>query len=241
MKMFGHIEFLLTTPVQEEFISSKLKCRHACNLINSSTKQFVISLETDEIRVVEDRGDQVELARFMKDTVKNELRRCYEEVQELLHSASGPKLALLIDRKVLMGEVLSMDQILVETDKEVTSWVRKGPWRITLSIGDGANDVSMIQDAQVSVGRQCTKICKVYLHLVFCVQTSTVCTVDSLVKGYYDDLFQSPYNVIYTALSIIILGLFEKRCYGDCDSMITAPELLELNIVFKNEQQIIVN
>lgn len=44
----------------------------------------------------------MELARFMKDTVKNELRRCYDEAQELLHSASRPKLALVIDGKVLM-------------------------------------------------------------------------------------------------------------------------------------------
>lgn len=44
----------------------------------------------------------MELARFMKDTVKNELRKCYDEAQEFLHSASGPKLALVIDGKCLM-------------------------------------------------------------------------------------------------------------------------------------------
>lgn len=35
---------------------------------------------------------------------------------------------------------------------QVTSLVRKGAKRITLSIGDGANDVSMIQAAHVGVG-----------------------------------------------------------------------------------------
>lgn len=35
---------------------------------------------------------------------------------------------------------------------QVTSLVKKGANRITLSIGDGANDVSMIQAAHVGVG-----------------------------------------------------------------------------------------
>lgn len=35
---------------------------------------------------------------------------------------------------------------------QVTSMVKKGAQKITLSIGDGANDVSMIQAAHVGVG-----------------------------------------------------------------------------------------
>lgn len=38
----------------------------------------------------------------MKDTVKNELKSCYEEAQQHLQSPSGPKLALIIDGKCLM-------------------------------------------------------------------------------------------------------------------------------------------
>lgn len=156
--------------------------------------------------------------------------------------------------------------------------VRKGAQRITLSIGDGANDVSMIQAAHVGVGisgqegmqavmssdfaiaqfRFLTdlllvhgrwsylRICKVYLHLVFFVQTCMVCSGSYVIwnfsmqvvtyffyknlmftltqfwftfrtgfsgQRFYDDWFQSLYNVIFTALPVIILGLFEKVSY----------------------------
>ncbi|XP_060214449.1 phospholipid-transporting ATPase 3-like isoform X2 [Lycium barbarum] len=246
-------------------LETAINIAYACNLINNSMKQFVISSETDEIRELEDRGDQVELARFMKDTVKNELRRCYDEAQELLHSASGPKLALVIDGKCLMYALdpslrvmllnLSLNCSAVVCCRvsplqkaQVTSLVRKGAQRITLSIGDGANDVSMIQAAHVGVGisgqegmqavmssdfaiaqfRFLTdlllvhgrwsylRICKVvtyffYKNLMFTL-TQFWFTFRTGFSGqrFYDDWFQSLYNVIFTALPVIILGLFEK-------------------------------
>ncbi|CAN4124334.1 unnamed protein product [Withania somnifera] len=246
-------------------LETAINIAYACNLINNSMKQFVISSETDEIREVEDRGDQVELARFMKDTVKNELRRCYDEAQEFLHSASAPKLALVIDGKVLMYALdpslrvmllnLSLNCSAVVCCRvsplqkaQVTSLVRKGAQRITLSIGDGANDVSMIQAAHVGVGisgqegmqavmssdfaiaqfRFLTdlllvhgrwsylRICKVvtyffYKNLMFTL-TQFWFTFRTGFSGqrFYDDWFQSLYNVIFTALPVIILGLFEK-------------------------------
>ncbi|KAF3662676.1 Phospholipid-transporting ATPase 3 [Capsicum annuum] len=95
--IFFKFRFYLHHLILVSFVSMS-----ACKLINNSMKQFIISSEIDAIREVEDRGDQVELARFMKETVQNELKRCYEEVQEHLRSVSGPKLALIIDGKCLM-------------------------------------------------------------------------------------------------------------------------------------------
>lgn len=48
------------------------------------------------------QGDQVEIAQFISDTVKNELRKCHEEAQRIVHGSSGQKLSLLIDGKCLM-------------------------------------------------------------------------------------------------------------------------------------------
>lgn len=168
--------------------------------------------------------------------------------------------------------------------------MRKGAKRITLSIGDGANDVSMIQAAHVGVGisgqegmqavmasdfaiaqfRFLTdlllvhgrwsylRICKVcywkfnlchrftfqkptrilfksilgqcyaqrswvpmshmqvvtyffYKNLMFTL-TQFWFTFRTGFSGqrFYDDWFQSLYNVIFTALPVIVLGLFEK-------------------------------
>ncbi|KAE8698885.1 Phospholipid-transporting ATPase 3 [Hibiscus syriacus] len=58
--------------------------------------------ETDAIREVEERGDQVEIARFMKEEVKRQLKKCLDEAQQYFNTVSGPKLALIIDGKCLM-------------------------------------------------------------------------------------------------------------------------------------------
>lgn len=246
-------------------METAINIAYACRLINNGMKQFVISSETEEIREVEDKGDQVELARFMKDMVKNELKSCYEEAQQHLQSPSGPKLALIIDGKCLMYALdpslrvvllnLSLNCSAVVCCRvsplqkaQVTSLVKKGANRITLSIGDGANDVSMIQAAHVGVGisgqegmqavmasdfaiaqfRFLTdlllvhgrwsyhRICKVVTYFFYKNLTFTLTqfwfTFETGFSGqrFYDDWFQSLYNVIFTALPVIIIGLFDK-------------------------------
>lgn len=44
----------------------------------------------------------MEIARFIKEQVKNDLKRCLEEAQHYLQTVCGPKLALVIDGKCLM-------------------------------------------------------------------------------------------------------------------------------------------
>ncbi|KAG7974943.1 hypothetical protein I3843_06G073100 [Carya illinoinensis] len=83
-------------------METAINIAYACNLINNGMKQFMVSSETDAIREVEDRGDQVEIARFIKEHVKKELKKCLEEAQHHLQTLSGPKLALVIDGKCLM-------------------------------------------------------------------------------------------------------------------------------------------
>lgn len=246
-------------------METAINIAYACKLINNNMKQFIISSETDEIREVEEKGDQVEVARFMKESVKNDLKRFTEEAQEYLNSASRPKLSLVIDGKCLMYALdpslrvmllnLSMNCSAVVCCRvsplqkaQVTSLVKKGANRITLSIGDGANDVSMIQAAHVGVGisgqegmqavmasdfaiaqfRFLTdlllvhgrwsyhRICKVVTYFFYKNLTFTLTqfwfTFQTGFSGqrFYDDWFQSLYNVIFTALPVIIIGLFDK-------------------------------
>lgn len=44
----------------------------------------------------------MEIARFIIEEVKRELKKCLEEAQSSFQSLSGPKLALVIDGKCLM-------------------------------------------------------------------------------------------------------------------------------------------
>ncbi|KAH7515836.1 hypothetical protein FEM48_Zijuj10G0068500 [Ziziphus jujuba var. spinosa] len=246
-------------------METAINIAYACNLINNEMKQFIISSETDAIREVESRGDQVEIARFIKEEVKKELKRCLEEAQTYLHTVSGPKLALVIDGKCLMYALdpslrvmllnLSLNCCSVVCCRvsplqkaQVTSLVKKGARKITLSIGDGANDVSMIQAAHVGIGisgqegmqavmasdfaiaqfRFLTdlllvhgrwsylRLCKVITYFFYKNLTFTLTqfwfTFQTGFSGqrFYDDWFQSLYNVIFTALPVIMVGLFDK-------------------------------
>ncbi|XP_057542331.1 phospholipid-transporting ATPase 3-like isoform X4 [Amaranthus tricolor] len=238
---------------------------YACNLINNSMKQFIVSSETDEIREVEERGDPVETARYTRDFVKRQLQNCVDEAQRILRSIVGPKLALVIDGKCLMyaldtslrGALLNLSlncssviccRVSPLQKAQVTSLVKKGAKKITLSIGDGANDVSMIQAAHVGVGisgmegmqavmasdfaiaqfRFLTdlllvhgrwsyiRICKVVTYFFYKNLTFTLTqfwfTLQAGFSGqrYYDDWFQAFYNVFFTSVPVLMLGLFEK-------------------------------
>lgn len=246
-------------------METAINIAYACKLINNGMKQFIISSETDDIREVESTGDQVKIARFMRDAVKNQLKSCHEEAMMYLNSLNPPKLALVVDGKCLMYALDPSLRVLLLNlslncssvvccrvsplqKAQVTSLVRKGAKKITLSIGDGANDVSMIQAAHVGVGisgmegmqavmasdfaiaqfRFLTdlllvhgrwsylRICKVVTYFFYKNLTFTLTqfwyTFHTGYSGqrFYDDWFQSLYNVIFTALPVIIVGLFEK-------------------------------
>ncbi|KAB1215758.1 Phospholipid-transporting ATPase 3, partial [Morella rubra] len=60
-------------------METAINIAYACNLINNDMKQFIISSETDAIREVEERGDQVEIARFIKEQVKQLKGMCLLE------------------------------------------------------------------------------------------------------------------------------------------------------------------
>ncbi|XWS34910.1 hypothetical protein CRYUN_Cryun21dG0077800 [Craigia yunnanensis] len=211
------------------------------------------------------QGDQVEIARFIKEEVKKQLKKCLDEAQQYFHTVSGPKLALIIDGKCLMYALDPSLRIMLLTlslncssvvccrvsplqKAQVTSLVKKGARKITLSIGDGANDVSMIQAAHIGVGISglegmqavmasdfaiaqfrflkdlllvhgrwsYLRLCKVVTYFFYKNLTFTLTqfwfTFNTGFSGqrFYDDWFQSLYNVIFTALPVIIVGLFDK-------------------------------
>ncbi|XVF84838.1 hypothetical protein PTKIN_Ptkin17bG0071800 [Pterospermum kingtungense] len=246
-------------------METAINIAYACNLLNNEMKQFIISSETDAIRAVEERGDQVEIARFIKEEVKKQLKKCLDEAQQYFHAVSGPKLALIIDGKCLMYALDPSLRIMLLTlslncssvvccrvsplqKAQVTSLVKKGAHKITLSIGDGANDVSMIQAAHIGVGISglegmqavmasdfaiaqfrflkdlllvhgrwsYIRLCKVVTYFFYKNLTFTLTqfwfTFNTGFSGqrFYDDWFQSLYNVIFTALPVIIVGLFDK-------------------------------
>eukprot|EP01018_Ginkgo_biloba_P021170 Gb_12292 [translate_table: standard] len=246
-------------------METAINIAYACSLISNDMKQFIISSDTKEVREVEDRGDPVETAQVIENTVKRELDKYLEEAEYYEHSRSGLDLALVIDGKCLMyaldpqlrGSLLKLSMMCKAVvccrvsplqKAQVTSLIKERAQRITLGIGDGANDVSMIQAAHVGVGISGLEGMQAVMASDFAIAQFRFLTDLLLVHGrwsyiriskvvayffyknltftltqfwftfrtgfsgqrFYDDWYQSLYNVIFTALPVIVVGIFDK-------------------------------
>ncbi|GJN20599.1 hypothetical protein PR202_gb07995 [Eleusine coracana subsp. coracana] len=208
-------------------METAINIAYACSLVNNDTKQFIISSETDAIREAEDKGDPVEIARVIKDTVKQKLKSFHEEAQHSLSSMPERKLALIIDGRCLMYaldptlrvDLLGLSLICNSVvccrvsplqKAQVTSLVKKGARKITLSIGDGANDVSMIQAAHVGIGISGQEGMQAVMASDFAIAQFRFLTDLLLVHGRWSYLRlckENVYFVIYVLMSTFFFYL----------------------------------
>eukprot|EP00271_Cylindrocystis_brebissonii_P018675 TRINITY_DN5406_c0_g1_i1.p1 TRINITY_DN5406_c0_g1~~TRINITY_DN5406_c0_g1_i1.p1 ORF type:complete len:1348 (-),score=328.40 TRINITY_DN5406_c0_g1_i1:1253-5296(-) len=244
-------------------METAINIAYACSLLTNNMKQFIISSETEAIREVEERGDPVETARVIRESVFQQLRESLR--QAIVIDREGFELALIIDGRCLMfaldplmrGTLLQLGIICRSVvccrvsplqKAQVTTLMKEGAGKITMSIGDGANDVSMIQAAHVGVGisgmegmqavmaadfsiaqfRFLTDLLLVhgrwsyirlskvvayffYKNLAFTLTTFWFnCFSGFSGQRLYDDWFQAFYNVAFTALPVVVVGLFDK-------------------------------
>ncbi|CAI5977694.1 unnamed protein product [Closterium sp. NIES-65] len=244
-------------------METAINIAYACMLLKNQMKQFIISSETDIIREVEERGDPVDTARVIRESVFQQLRDAIR--QAVVIDREGYPCALVIDGRCLMyaldplmrGTLLQLGIICKAVvccrvsplqKAQVTALMRDGAGKVTLSIGDGANDVSMIQAAHVGVGISGQEGIQAVLASDFAIAQFRFLTDLLLVHGrlsylrlskvvayffyknlaftltlfwfncfagfsgqrLYDDWFQSAFNVLFTALPVIVLGLFEQ-------------------------------
>eukprot|EP00250_Pteridium_aquilinum_P005611 c15683_g1_i1 orf=163-3783(+) len=246
-------------------METAINIAYACSLINNGMKQFFINSDTKEIREVEDRGDPVETAQMIEQTVSRKLNESLHQALESIRTETGLDLALVIDGRCLMhaldpqlrGTLLKLSMLCKAVvccrvsplqKAQVTNLIKDGARKITLSIGDGANDVSMIQAAHIGVGISGLEGMQAVMASDFAIAQFRFLTDLLLVHGrlsyiriskvvsyffyknlaftltqfwfnlytgfagqrFYDDWFQSLYNVVFTALPVIIVGIFDK-------------------------------
>uniref|UniRef100_A0A8D0GG41 Phospholipid-transporting ATPase n=1 Tax=Sphenodon punctatus TaxID=8508 RepID=A0A8D0GG41_SPHPU len=117
---------------------------------------------------------------------------------------------------------------------EVVEMVKKQVKVITLAIGDGANDVSMIQTAHVGVGISGNEgiISNQSILINVCISKHTFLLSFviwfAFVNGFSGQiLFErwciGLYNVMFTAMPPLTLGIFERSCRKE--NMLKYPEL----------------
>ncbi|OIT29881.1 PREDICTED: putative phospholipid-transporting ATPase 9 [Nicotiana attenuata] len=234
---------------------------YACSLLRQGMKQIIITLESPEIITIEKTGEKNAIAKASKENVLRQIT----EGKALLTASSTEAFALIIDGKSLTyaldDDVKNMFLDLAircasviccrSSPKQkalVTRLVKSGTGKITLAVGDGANDVGMLQEADIGVGisgvegmqavmssdvaiaqfRFLERLLLVHGHWCYRRISSMICyffyknivfgiTV-FLYEAYtsfsgqpaYNDWFLSTYNVFFTSLPVIALGVFDQ-------------------------------
>ncbi|KAG9449952.1 hypothetical protein H6P81_009917 [Aristolochia fimbriata] len=236
---------------------------YACSLLRQGMKQIVITLDIPEISVLEKQGNKEAQAKVSHESVKKQIN----EGQSAVHAAKETSIecALIIDGKSLeyaLSESLEKRFLGLAVDcasviccrsspKQkalVTRMVKTNTGRTTLAIGDGANDVGMLQEADVGVGisgaegmqavmssdfaiaqfRFLERLLLVHGHWCYRRIAMMICYFfyKNLAFGFtlfcfeahasfsgrpaYNDWYLSSYNVFFTSLPVIALGVFDQ-------------------------------
>ncbi|XP_011008886.1 PREDICTED: putative phospholipid-transporting ATPase 9 [Populus euphratica] len=139
----------------------------SCCLLRQGMKQIIINLENPEILSLEKTGNKDAIAKASRESVLRQIT----DGTALLTGPSGTAetFALIIDGKSLayaleddmkhlfLDLAMSCASVICcrSSPKQkalVTRLVKSGTRKTTLAIGDGANDVGMLQEADIGVG-----------------------------------------------------------------------------------------
>lgn len=233
----------------------------ACSLLRQGMKQILINLDAPGIKELEKVGDKDAIIQASKSSVLQQIH----DGKNLLKSSSSEVFALIIDGKSL---VYALEDDLKDLFLElavkcasviccrsspkqkalVTRLVKLGTGKTTLAIGDGANDVGMLQEADIGIGisgvegmqavmasdisiaqfRFLERLLLVHGHWCYRRISSMICYFfyKNLTFGFtiflyeahtsfsatpaYNDWFLSLYNVLFTSIPVITLGVFDQ-------------------------------
>lgn len=236
---------------------------YACSLLRQGMKQIVITLDSPDILDMEKRGNKDAVAKVSAASVREQIGDGMSQLSS--SNESSVSFALIIDGKSLS---FALDKNLENSFLElalgcasviccrsspkqkalVTGLVKRGTGKTTLAIGDGANDVGMLQEADIGVGisgvegmqavmssdfaiaqfRFLERLLLVHGHWCYRRISMMICYFfyKNIAFGFtlfwfeayasfsgkpaYNDWYMSLYNVFFTSLPVIALGVFDQ-------------------------------
>ncbi|KAL1569870.1 putative phospholipid-transporting ATPase 9 [Salvia divinorum] len=234
---------------------------YACSLLRQGMKQIIITLESPEIKALEKNGEKSELAMASKDSVLRQITEGKAQVAKITSEAfaliiDGKSLAYALEddvKKLFLELAVGCASVICcrSSPKQkalVTRLVKDGTTKTTLAIGDGANDVGMLQEADIGIGisgvegmqavmssdiaiaqfRFLEHLLLVHGHWCYRRISTMICyffyknitfgITIFLYEAYtsfsgqpaYNDWFLSFYNVLFTSMPVIALGVFDQ-------------------------------
>ncbi|PKA47230.1 Putative phospholipid-transporting ATPase 8 [Apostasia shenzhenica] len=207
----------------------------SCRLLRKNMKLIVITLNAlDATALPKGDKDAVENASYA--SVSRQLLEAQSEMSSLKNSSNscalvidGSSLAFALSRDLVTDffnlTVGCASVICCRTSPKqkalVTRLVKKNTKKTTLAIGDGANDVGMLQEADIGVGISGVEGMQAVMSSDFAIAQFCYLERLLLVHGHwcyrriaampaYNDWFIAFYNVVFTSLPVIALGVFDK-------------------------------
>ncbi|KAM7280591.1 hypothetical protein ACFE04_007725 [Oxalis oulophora] len=255
----AHIKIWVLTGDKTE---TAINIGYACSLLRQGMKQILITLDSPEMEALEKQGDKEALAKASFKSVERQIEdgkfQLGSDKDESMFGLiiDGNSLTYALDKKLekmFLELAIGCDSVICcrSSPKQkalVTRLVKTGAGRTTLAIGDGANDVGMLQEADIGVGisgaegmqavmasdyaiaqfRFLERLLVVHGHWCYRRIAMMVCYFfyKNIAFGFtlfwfeayasfsgmpaYNDWYMSCYNVFFTSLPVIALGVFDQ-------------------------------